>query len=321
MRTLTLSKIRATIGRRGPVGYRKSPVPEAFAPDVLPGLSAAYVHCRQVNRAYGKTYYFSTEFFPRELRPAVHALYAWVRYPDEWVDNPHGLPMDEQRRRLTEWREATRSALLSGESDHPVLAAWSDAARRFDVPFEYMDAFIEAMEMDLSVDRYPTFADLRCYTWGSASVVGLMMCRLMGATAREAVPPATNLGLAMQLTNFLRDVGEDWRERRRIYLPLEDLNRFGVTEADIDVGVMTPGLRELVRFEIERTRAIYLQADEGFQFLPADARLPVRLARILYARILDKVEQNDYDVLNRRARVPGWEKLLVLAQERRRPVG
>jgi phytoene synthase len=288
----------------------------AAPPDVEPGLAAAYAHCREINRHYGKTYFFSTCFFPERLRPAVHALYAWVRYPDEWVDNPQGLGPDALRDRLRQWRDATADAVKTGHADHPVLHAWADAARRHEVPVAYMGDFIGAMEMDLTRSTYATFEDLRRYTWGSASVVGLMMCHLIGAKDPAAVPHAADLGLAMQLTNFLRDVGEDWRERGRIYLPLEDLDRFGVREADIAEGRLSDGFCDLVRFEAERTRALYAEADKGFAFIPADARLPVRLARVLYARILDKIEQNGCDVFSRRARVPTWEKLAVLARER-----
>nr|CAA9260815.1 Phytoene synthase [uncultured Armatimonadetes bacterium] len=291
--------------------------PRNFPSDVEPGLAAAYEHCRAVNRHYGKTYYFSTCFFPASLRPAVHALYAWVRYPDEWVDNPGGLTIPEQRDKLRQWRDATADAVKTGRSEHPVLSAWADAARRHGVPVQYMRDFMDAMEMDLTVSRYETFEDLTRYTWGSASVVGLMMCHLIGATDPKAVRHAADLGTAMQLTNFLRDVGEDWRERGRIYLPLEDLRRFDVREGDIAEGRLTEGFCELVRWQAERTRALYDSADQGFCYIPADARLPVRLARILYARILDKIEQNGCDVFTRRARVPTWEKLVLLAREQR----
>jgi 15-cis-phytoene synthase len=178
-----------------------------------------------------------------------------------------------------------------------------------------MKDFMEAMEMDLTVSRYETFADLQKYTWGSASVVGLMMCHIVGATDEAAVPHATSLGLAMQMTNFLRDVGEDWDERGRIYLPMEDLRRFGVTEQDIAEKRLTENFRELVRFEAARTRDIYTHADEGMHYIPKEARLPVRLARVLYSRILEKIEENDGDVLTQRARVPTREKLTVLVQE------
>ena len=316
-----IEQLRRRVSRRLAAGQGAAatvPARDRLPAGVAPGdLPAAYEHCRLVNKHYGKTYYFSTRFFPLPVRPAVHALYAWVRYPDEWVDNPGGVPLAEQERKLCDWRDATALAIKTGKSDHPVLFAWADAARQHQVPVSYMRDFMEAMTMDLTVARYPRFSDLQQYTWGSASVVGLMMCHLVGATDPAAVPHATSLGLAMQLTNFLRDVGEDWQGRGRIYLPLEDLERFGVTEADIAAGRVTDAFRALMRFEIARTREIYAHADAGMHFIPAEARLPVRLARVLYARILDKIEQNEYDVFSRRARVPTWEKLLVLARETR----
>jgi 15-cis-phytoene synthase len=298
-------------------GRGTPPVPHGYLPEIAPGLAAAYDHCRQVTRHYGTTYYFSTCFFPAPIRPAVFALYAWVRYPDEWVDNPGGATLTEQRDKLRQWRDATADAVKTGTSDHPVLAAWADTARRYEVPVQYMLDFMDAMEMDLTVSRYETFDDLQKYTWGSASVVGLMMCHLIGAKDPRAVPHATSLGLGMQLTNFLRDVGEDWRQRGRIYLPLEDLRRFGVTEQDIAQGNLTENVRALVRFEASRCREIYAHADAGFAYIPPERRLPVRLARVLYARILDKIEANECDVFTRRARVPTWEKLAVLAREKR----
>lgn len=285
---------------------------------VAPGLAAAYEHCRKINAHYGKTYYFSSSFFPPDVRPAVHALYAWVRYPDEWVDNPNGLTIPEQADKLRQWRDATADAIKTGSSDHPVLAAWADSARRYEVPAKYMRDFLDAMEMDLTVSRYETFDDLQKYTYGSASVVGLIMCRLVGCDDPASVSHATALGLGMQLTNFLRDVGEDFNGRGRIYLPLEDMARFGVTEDDIRRGTVTENVISLLRFEIARTREIYEHADAGVHYLPQYAQLPVRLARVLYSRILDKIEQNRYDVFTKRARVPTWEKLVTLAVEQQR---
>ena len=133
-------------------------------------LERAYAHCKSVNQHFGKTYFFSTRFFPSDVRPHVHALYAWVRYPDEWVDNPGNLTLDAQAAKLREWRDATLDAIKCGHSDHPVLWAWADSARRYGVPVSYMRDFLDAMEMDLTVTRYQTFDDLQKYTWGSASV-------------------------------------------------------------------------------------------------------------------------------------------------------
>ena len=285
---------------------------------VAPGLVAAYEHCRKVAAHYGKTYYFSTGYFPADVRPAVYALYAWVRYPDEWVDNPGTMTVSEQADKLRQWHDATADAIKTGSSDHPVLAAWADSARRHEVPAQLMRDFLGAMEMDLTTSRYATFADLERYTYGSASVVGLIMCRLVGCDDPAAVSHASALGLGMQLTNFLRDVGEDYRGRGRIYLPQDSMAGFGVTDDDIRRGIVTENFVQLMQHEIARTREIYAHADAGIHYLPRYAQLPVRLARILYSRILDKIEQNGYDVFTRRARVPTWEKLVTLAVEQSR---
>ena len=280
-------------------------------------LEAAYAIARRLNAHHGKTYYFSTLFFPPEVRRAVHALYGFVRYPDEIVDNP--APGSEPAALLEHYREATRDALKTGGSDLPVLHAFADMARRCSLPVEYPMAFLDAMAMDLTRTRYETFEDLKTYTYGSASVVGLMMCHVVGVSDPAALAPAHDLGLAMQLTNFWRDIGEDWTTRGRIYLPQEDMARFGYTEAMLAEGCVNDQFVALMQFEIARARRFYESADEGIAYIPPACRLPVELARTLYSRILDKIEANHYDVFRRRARTTGLEKAVEVARRRLRP--
>ena len=296
---------------RGRGGLRK-PV------DAMPvsELDAAYQLCRRVNAHYGKTYYFSTLFFPPAVRRSVHALYGFVRYPDEMVDNPP--PGQDPAQMLAEYRDATRDALKSGESDIPVLHAFADMARRHHLPPNYPTAFLDAMAMDLTRTRYATFDDLTRYTYGSASVVGLMMCHIVGISDDCALGPAHDLGLAMQLTNFWRDIGEDW-ERGRVYLPQEDLERFGYTEAMLARGEVNDRFIALMQFEIARARDFYASADRGIPYIIPECRLPVVLARRLYAKILDKIEANGYDVFRRRARTTGLEKAAEVVRQRLRP--
>lgn len=277
-------------------------------------LDAAYALCKRINAHHGKTYYFSTLFFPPDVRRSVHGLYGFVRYPDEIVDNPP--PGSDPAQALTDYRDATLHALKSGESDLPVLHAFADVVRRHRIPPEYPLAFLDAMAMDLTRTRYETFDDLCSYTYGSASVVGLMMCCLLGVTDEAALSRAHDLGLAMQLTNFWRDIGEDWRERGRIYLPEEDMARFGYTKDMLAAGVVNDAFRDLMRFEIARARRYYASADVGLPAIPAERRLPVMLARVLYAKILDKIEENDYDVFRRRARTSVWEKAAEVVRQR-----
>jgi phytoene synthase len=179
--------------------------------------------------------------------------------------------------------------------------------RSYSIDPDLFRRFVRSMEMDLHVDRYDTWQDLCVYMDGSACVIGEMMLPILEPLDDAAVPHARDLGLAFQLTNFLRDVGEDL-DRGRIYLPQEDLERFGVDAADRTV---TPGWRELMRFEIDRARQLYRSADLGIAALPDRSARSIRAARVLYSEILDRIERNDYDVFSARARVPLARKLAV----------
>ncbi len=275
-------------------------------------LAEAYDLCRRVQQAHSRTYYFSTRLFPAEVRPRVHALYAFMRYADEIVDSPHDLPLDAQLSVLEEFEDETMAAISGEEVPNPVLRAYADTVRRCGIDPETITAFMESMKMDTRIFRYPTYPDLEVYTYGSAAVVGLMMCRVVGADDRGADAPAEALGVAMQLSNFLRDIGEDWR-RGRVYLPMEDLARFDYTEQDLAAGVVDERFVALMKFEIDRARKLYSVADEGMDYIPRGRRFPVVVARELYAAILDRIEAQNYDVFTRRAQVSRPGKLVVAA--------
>jgi len=275
-------------------------------------LDADYEVSRQITARHGTTYYLSTLLFPHTIRQHVFGLYGFVRQPDEIVDNP--APNSDHLLALEEYRVEAMRAMKAGRSDIPILNAFARTAMTCNIPLEYPAAFLEAMFMDLTTSRYESIDDLQSYAYGSASVVGLMMCKVLGVSDQAALAPACDLGFAMQLTNFLRDIGEDWKMRRRIYLPREDLARFAYTEDELARGVVNDNFRELMRFEIERARLFYAQADKGMKYIPARCRRPVLLARALYSKILDKIEQNDYDVFTRRARTTTLEKAMELAR-------
>lgn len=274
-----------------------------------------YEVCRRLHRAYGTTYYFASRRFPPQVRADVDALYGFVRVPDEWVDNPAGEPTPQIEARLGCFREEFVRGLRGARPASPVLRAFVDTMRRHDMSPDEPLLFLDAMQMDLTVTRYATYQDLREYMRGSAAAVGLMMCKILGVD--ETQPSLCNgaiaLGEAMQLTNFLRDVREDY-ERGRVYLPQEDLDRFGVSESQIGRARVTPAFEELMKFEIARARGLYGQADEAISELPTGLALPVRLARVLYARILDRIERQEYDVFSRRARTTKPEKMWVAAR-------
>ena len=276
-------------------------------------LAESYELCRRVHRSHSKTYYFSTQFFAPEVRRHVHALYAFMRYADEIVDNPGGTHLDERLAVLEAFEEETLAAVAGEEVPNPVLRAYANTARSRGIEPEYIAAFMKSMKMDTYVFRYPTYEDLTVYTYGSAAVVGLMMCRVVGVSDERAQEQAQALGVAMQLSNFLRDVREDWG-RGRIYLPLEDLERFGYSEEDLGAGVVDERFIELMRFELGRTRRLYAFADEGMGYIPRGRRYPVIVARELYAAILDRIEAQGYDVFSRRAETSRLGKLRVAAR-------
>jgi phytoene synthase len=276
-------------------------------------LAESYELCRRVQKAHSRTYYFSTRLFPAEVRPRVHALYAFMRYADEIVDTPHDLPLDAQLSVLEDFEDETMAAVCGEEVPNPVLRAYADTVRTCGIDPETITAFFESMKMDTRVFRYPTYEDLGVYVYGSAAVVGLMMCRVVGVADGKADSHAEALGVAMQLSNFLRDVGEDWR-RGRVYLPLEDLARFEYTEQDLASGVVDERFVDLMRFEIDRARKLYEIADEGIAYIPRGRRFPVVVARELYAAILDRIEAQSYDVFSRRAQISRPGKVVVAAR-------
>jgi phytoene synthase len=275
-------------------------------------LAESYDLCRRVQRSHSKTYYFSTQLLPPDVRPHVHALYAFMRYADEIVDNPRKTTSEEQFASLEAFEEETMAAVAGENVANPVLRAYASTARERTIEPEHITAFMKSMKMDTSVFRYPTYEDLGEYTYGSAAVVGLMMCRVVGVEDARANPHAEALGVAMQLSNFLRDIREDWA-RGRVYLPLEDLTRFRYVEEDLGAGVVDERFVSLMRFEIGRARRLYEFADEGMDFIPRGRRYPVIVARELYAAILDRIEAQGYDVYTRRAEISPLSRLGVAA--------
>lgn len=275
-------------------------------------LPESYDLCRRIQRSHSRTYYFSTQLFPPEVRPHVHALYAFMRYADEIVDNPGHANLEDQLAALEAFETETIATIAGEETVNPILRAYSNTVRARNIELCCITAFMESMKMDTRVFRYRTYEELEVYTYGSAAVVGLMMCRVVGAKDEATNPHAEALGVAMQLTNFLRDLKEDWA-RGRIYLPLEDLARFEYEEEELGAGILDDRFVALMRFEIERARNLYAIADEGIEHIPQGRRYPVMVARELYAAILDRIEDQHYDVFSRRAETSTSKKLQVAA--------
>ncbi len=277
-------------------------------------LAAAYERCRELHKRHGRTYYLATRLLPAWKRRHVHALYGFTRYADEIVDRTEDLPPAEREARLTEWSDRFVSGLRGDAVDDPLLPAVLHTIAVFDLDLEDFAKFLRSMAMDLTVMSYPTYDDLLDYMEGSAAVIGTMMLPILGsadpAAARE---PARQLGLAFQLTNFIRDVAEDL-DRGRTYLPDEHMARFGVTRADLERRVATPEIKNLVRYEVSVARDHYRRAAPGIPMLNPASQACMRTAFRLYGGILDEVVAADYDVFVRRATVPNRRRAGVAAR-------
>ncbi|MFI6076840.1 phytoene/squalene synthase family protein [Actinoplanes sp. NPDC051343] len=269
-------------------------------------LTTAYERCRDLHRKHGRTYYLATRLLPAWKRRHVHALYGFTRYADEIVDN---FPPQERATRLTEWSSHFMAGLRGEPIDDPLLPAVLHTIAVFDLDLEDFDKFLRSMAMDLTVTRYATYDELLDYMEGSAAVIGTMMLPILGssdpAAARE---PARQLGFAFQLTNFIRDVAEDF-ERGRIYLPLSDLADFGVTPSDF--AVRSPKIKNLIAYEVSRAREHYAAAAPGITMLDPASQACMRTAYVLYGGILDEVEAAGYDVFTQRATVPNRRRAAV----------
>jgi phytoene synthase len=316
-------------------------------------LAASYEACRALHRAHGRTYYLATRLLPRWKRPHVHALYGFTRYTDEIVDELNGDTIEQRAVRLRDWSArfwiaasgvvpaaseadlAGSGADLAGSGADPagsVLPAVRHTIEQFGLDTADFAAFLHSMQMDLSVTRYETYDDLLEYMAGSAAAIGTMMLPILVADRRTngqppqprtllaARQPARELGLAFQLTNFIRDIGEDLA-RGRIYLPLKDLADFGVHPTDLSAGIATTPIRSLVAFEVERAQRHYARAAEGVLMLPPSSQRCIRAAYRLYGGILDEVVRARYDVFRERATVPQSRRLAVAASSLLTPAG
>ncbi|MFK0168858.1 phytoene/squalene synthase family protein [Streptomyces sp. NPDC090306] len=271
-----------------------------------PSLRAAYTHCRRLNARHGRTYFLATRLLTVERRPAVHALYGFARWADDIVDSLDDVPASERAGELARLQADMEAGLRDGRGGEPVVRALADTARRHGIDHRLFADFMTAMRSDLDVTDYPTYADLRAYMHGSAAVIGLQMLPVLGTVgpSEEAAPYAAALGVAFQLTNFLRDVGEDL-DRGRVYLPADLLRAHGVDrellirsrESGRPDARITAALREAEAL----TRGVYREAAPGLALLDPVSRPCVRTAFVLYGGILDAIAADGYTVVHRRS--------------------
>lgn len=274
--------------------------------------TAAYDYCQALTKREAKNFYYGFMLLPARQRQAIYAAYAFARQCDDIVDA--GLPVDVASRRLTDYRQSL-ARCLEGRPEGPVFLALSDAIQRYEIPAAYFHSLIDGVETDLTVRRYATFDELKRYCYLVASVVGLISIEIFGyrggETARER---AGDLGIALQLTNILRDVQEDL-QRDRVYLPKEDFDRLGYGEEQLRAGATGEAFRQLMAFQVARAREYYESGRGLFPYLPRRARACVGVMASIYRTILDDIERRPETVLERRLSLSAGQKLALAGRE------
>lgn len=273
--------------------------------------------CRAVTKASRSSFTYAFMVLPKPQRESLYAIYAFCRISDDLVDEAASLDLAGSRspaatlpaERLGSWR-AELDACFRGAATHPVTRRLAEVLRTFPIPRAYFESLLNGMEMDLVKTRYASFAELEQYCYRVAGVVGLMCIEIFGYTRPETRIYAERLGTALQLTNILRDLGQDG-EAGRIYLPQEDLARFGCTEADILGRRLTPAFRELMNFEVGRARTFYAAALEALPAADRNSMLPAEIMRVIYHRLLTQIEARGHDVYSRRIRLSDTRRMLL----------
>jgi phytoene synthase len=276
-----------------------------------PELAKSYAECKRLNAQHGKTYYLATLLLPPDKRPFVHALYGFARYADEIVDDLASTLSDTQKAEaLEKWGSSVIADIKSGKSHDHIGAALVDTVQRFDIPISYFEAFLKSMQMDLTITQYQSYEELMEYVYGSAAVIGLQMLPILGTLSDEAYVAAEKLGVAFQLANFIRDVGEDL-DRGRVYLPLQELARHGVTRQMLEARNLTPDIKSALKEQIARVRQLQAEASSGIKLLSPESRACIEAASELYCGIVDEVEKIDYEIFKKRAKTSTWRRVKV----------
>ncbi|MCY3543929.1 MAG: presqualene diphosphate synthase HpnD [Chloroflexi bacterium] len=273
-------------------------------------LDLAYDYCQRVAKQNARSFYYASLPLPRDKRRAIYAVYAYCRLCDDIADGD--LPIDEKYRGFAEVRRNLQSSTTTGE-DAQMYLALRHAAETFGIPYSYLDEILQGVEMDMVKTRFADFDELREYCYKVASVVGLVCIRIFGYTDANAEEYAADMGLALQLTNILRDVKEDI-ERCRVYIPQDEMRRFGYTEAELERGAMTDGFRALMAHQAQRAQEYYDRSRALFPLIAADARACPQLMHATYGGILERIEQSGYNVFERRIGLSKPEKLMLLAR-------
>ncbi|TAE22485.1 MAG: phytoene/squalene synthase family protein [Candidatus Kapaibacterium sp.] len=279
-----------------------------------PDLKISFLHARHLTAHFAKSFYVSASILPTDKRWATYAVYGFCRYADNLIDSPRGRTPEELFAEVEALRQELTICHRTGESEHSIMRAFAPVMRACAMPLEYPMDLLKGVTMDMEFDRYNTFDDLYVFCYRVASVVGLMMTCVLGYKDASAFDYAEKMGIAMQLTNILRDVQED-KNMGRIYLPQEDLVRFGVAEQDIMQERFSPELRDCMRFQVERAHHYYEEGDKGISLLPRSSQYAISAASKIYRGILYKIAERDFNPFLGRVFVPQQKKMQILAGE------
>ncbi len=271
-------------------------------------LGAAYAECRRITRSQAKNFYYAFVTLPRRERQAIYATYAFCRACDDVADGP--LPPPEQESKLQEIRRQLGDA-YDGRPTGPVMTALKDSADRFAIDQDYFQEVVSGVSMDLTKRRYANFEELKSYCYKVASVVGLICIEVFKYDDDDARKRATDLGIAMQLTNVLRDIKEDYQQGR-VYLPQDELSEFGYTEEDLEAGVVNDSFLDLMHFQADRAREYFDSGTQLVPMVPRRSRACLSVLHGIYGRLLDRMDEQDFPVFNGRFRLGTGEKLLLL---------
>lgn len=273
-------------------------------------VEQSYRYCAEVARSRARNFYYSFILLSKPQRKAMYAVYAFMRYCDDLSDN---LALSDRAASIAQWSSELNAALAGRFSNHPVWPAFHDAVRRYSIPHDYFHQMIAGVSSDLEPRRVQTFDELYRYCYQVASVVGLTIVHIFGFRSQEALVLAEKCGIAFQLTNILRDVRED-AGLNRVYLPLEDLSRFGVAAEEIAGGKDSLRLRDLLAFEATRAKNYYKEALPLIGMVDSKSRSSLWALIEIYRRLLDRIERSGYDVLHQRIHVPAREKMWIVAR-------
>lgn len=274
-------------------------------------LELCYKYNRRLLEIYSKSFSISTLLLPRNRRKAVYALYGFCRYADNLADKPRDRSKKELTREIRDMEKELRIAYRTGESEHPVLCSFVDVAAKYKIPMKYPLELFKGILMDVDHQHYKNFEDLFLFCHRVAGVVGLMMTHVLGYQNENAFEYAAKLGIAMQLTNILRDIQED-KNNGRIYLPLDEMKQFKVRKTDIMQERYSTELKNLIRFSTERAHRYYEEAEAGIQMLDPQCRFAIYSASAIYRQILSEIERNDYNPFLGRVRVRQAKKTRII---------